>query len=238
MKKLYLICLILIIAVSAVWSQTGGTDTSKDAHFMIINAYSQDVFIRLSNSKNDVLYETDAMPPNDITLMHSTPKTGFYFVDFKYNEADDWQPFYDEEDDDDVMVYLEPELVCCLVIDGYGGIKENPLVLPESDLPLVCFCNISDLKLNRMEIGIDYKNDFVAFTTDISAPGMTDFTPIASGGYGLAWETEAAGANDEYACISNDDDSLKLFQFANNNIYVYGVVNSDASTAILYNITP
>ncbi len=239
MNKLYLILIILAIAVSSVWSQPV-TDTVSNA--MIVNAYSREMFIQIVDSHENVIWQTPALASNDISVMLSTPKTGFFFINYKYSEAGDWLPFSDDSYDEgteDYMINLQSGLVCCVVIDTNGEIDEHTLVLPETDSPVVCFCNLSNTKLNRMEIGTDYMNDFVAFTTDIQALGMTDFTEIDAGNYGLSWETPESGAKDEFTWISNeDDDTLKLLEFENNNIYVYCIQYSDASKGTLFNITP
>ena len=240
MNKLFLILIILSIAVTSLQAQPvgGGTD-SKDSRLMIINAYSKDIFIKIDDSQGDILYQTDAMPPNDITRMFSTPEDGFYFISYKFNEADNWTTFYDAFDDDDYMIQLKAGQVCAIIVNRYCMIDEHTLVIPDSSLPVVCFCNISPSELTRMEIGTDYMSDFVAFTTDISANGLTDFTAIDSGDYGLFWESIASTAKDEFTWLpKEDDDSIRLLPFENNNIYVFCVFDSDANRATLFDITP
>lgn len=239
MNKLLMICVILTIILTSVLSLAAGvTVTPKDSKVMIVNAYSKDIFVRITDPYNNVILQTSAIAPEDMTYMLSTSKTGFFFISYKFSETGDWLPFYDYDDEDDYLINLQSGLVCCIVIDGYCDIDEHTLVLPVSSSPLICFCNLSTTTLNRMEIGTDYLIDFVAYTLDIKPLGMTDFTAIDAGNYGLSWATVASAANDEYSWLSDDNDAFKLFPFENNNLYVYCVHENDASKATLFNITP
>lgn len=238
MKKLYLILVILAIAVSSICSQTtSNTAISSDSRVMIVNAYSREIYIQLITRKSDFSLETGVLVPNDFSDMYNVPKNSFLLVKYKYHEADNWMSYYDE-DADDYMVYIPSGIVYCIEITGDGQYDEHILALPDSALPRVCFYNLSNTQLSRMEIGTDYMYNFAAFTTDIKSMGLTNFTTVNAGSYGLSWATVASAALDKYTWLSDDNDYLKLFKFENYNIYVFCVINYDASNAILYNITP
>jgi hypothetical protein len=237
-NKLCLILLILLVAVTAVCAQPVGS-AANDSKIMVINACPKAIFIQFVTATNEVIFETDAIAPNDITRMFSTLENGFYFVNFKYNDADDWTAFYDFYEDDDYLVQLKAGLVCAIIIDANGEIDEHSLVMPDTTLPVVCFCNISTTELTRMEIGTDYMNEFVAFSSDVETLGMTDFTTVDAGNYGLSWESVASSAKGEYTWLPNENDkSLRLLPFETNNIYVFCVFKTDATDATLFNITP
>jgi hypothetical protein len=241
MNKMYLLCLILFIAIGSVWSQPVSNNAASK--IMIVNSYSKAIFIRLTDPKHVVVLQTPAIAAEDISYMLSTPKTGGYFIWYKYNETDDWIPFSDNSDEESYSGYeinLAKGLVCCIVITGDGEMDEQTLVLPESDKPLVCFCNVSGTTLGRMEIGTDYMNNFVAYTLNRKSMGMTDFTAIDPGKYGLFWATAAAAANDQYVWLPDDNDAtfLRLLPFVNNHFYVFCVFSKDATNAFLSDITP
>jgi hypothetical protein len=109
----------------------------------------------------------------------------------------------------------------------------------DNQSPKVCFLNLSPQKLNRMEIGTAYTENYELYTSDLQSFDMTNFVDITAGNYGLFWETIEKGNNDQHLFYPNADGSLYLHSFNDNKWYLFIAYAMDGSDhANLFEITP
>ena len=223
----------LILTSSPVWAQVG-----RPSKIFYVNLFPDPVDVRLGDSENYV-FKVERLEPNSVTYYVETTDFGDYVLYFKLSAEDEWIEWADDEG----YLYdcpVNPGELQSIIIGLDGAVDYYSLTADRNPGAKICFINGSDTQLSKMEVGVEFGDDNVAFIEDFNPMEISNFVTASSGVYSLFWQFPSQQVNEEYYYYPNDSgDDYKLFDFEEGRYYVFLVYTvSRDDYAVRYDITP
>jgi hypothetical protein len=227
------VAFFLILTGSPVWAQVG-----RPAKIFYVNLFPGLVDVRLGDSDNYV-FEGEGLEPNSVTYYVETTDFGDYVLYFKLSSEDEWIEWTDDEG----YLYdcpVNPGELHTIIIGPDGAVDYYSLTADRNRGAKISFINGSDTHLAKMEVGVEFGDDDVAYIDDFYPMEISNFVTASSGVYSLFWQFPSQQVNEEYFYYPNDSgDDYELFDFEEGRYYVFLVYTvSRDDYAVLYDITP
>lgn len=227
------IAVFLILASSPVWAQLG-----RPSKIFFVNLFPELVDVRLGDSENYV-FEMEGLEPNSVTYYVETTDFGDYVLYFKLSSEYEWM----EWTDDDGYVYdcpVNPGELHAIIVAPDGTVDYYSLEEDRNRGAKICFINGSDAQLAKMEVGVEFDDDDVAYIEDFYPMEISNFVTADPGVYSLFWQFPSQEVNEEYFYYPDDTgDDYERFDFDEGWYYVFLVYTvSRDDYAVLYSITP
>jgi len=228
----FIIPIFFILISSSVWAQVG-----RPSKVFYVNLYSEKVDVRLGDSENYV-FNAVGLDPNNVTYYSKTYDFGEYVLYFKLTSEDEWQEWTDEEGYL-IQCPVKSDEIHSIIIGPEGAVDYYSLTADRQNGAKVCFINGADAKLSKMEIGVEFDDNDIAYIDDFDPLGISNFVTIEPGTYSLFWQFLNQKINDDYYFYPGDiGTEYELFDFEDGGYYVFlAYTFSREDFAILYEIT-
>ena len=157
----------------------------------------------------------------------------------KLSSEEEWIEWTDEEG----YLYdcpVNPDELHTIIIGPDGAVDYYSLTADSLRGTKICFINGSDDQLSKMEVGVEFGDNDVAYIEDFYPMEISNFVTASSGVYSLFWQFPSQQVNEEYFYYPDDSgDDYDTFDFEDDRYYVFLVYTvSREDYAVLYDISP
>ncbi|KKL52854.1 hypothetical protein LCGC14_2281310, partial [marine sediment metagenome] len=210
----------------------------RPSKIFYVNLFSDPVDVRLGDGENYV-FEGEALEPNSVTYYVETTDFGDYTLYFKMTSEDEWI----EWTDDDGYLYdcpVNPGELHAIIIGPDGTVDYYSLTADRNRGAKISFINGSDAQLSKMEVGVEFDDNDVAYIEDFDSMEISNFVSASPGVYSLFWQFPSQMVNEEHFFYPDDGgDDYERFDFDEGRYYIFLVYTvSRNDYAVLYDITP
>jgi hypothetical protein len=227
------VAVLLVFACSPAWAQVG-----RPSKIFYVNLFPDMVDVRLGDSDNYV-FEGVGLESNKVTYYVETTDFGDYVLYFKLSSEDEWIQWTDEEG----YLYecpVNPGELHTIIIGPDGSVDYYSLKADRRRGAKICFINGSDAPVSKMEVGVEFDDNDVAYIEDFNPLEVSNFVTASPGYYSLFWQFPSQEVYEEYYFYPDESgDGYELFDFEEGKYYVFLVYTESRNDyAVLYDITP